>query len=121
MKSKHIKLIFELSFIFILPIIYCSFLYSLTKTYSFNDTGVVEVEKNSFESLNGDTIFSSESPIYKIVDLFYSKLCFNKSFSKSFPFLYDYPCFVLLNFVFWHCIFVLLDFIPHLIRRKEKD
>ena len=121
MKSKHIKLFFELSFIFILPFIMILINYKLKKTYTYN-TDLVSSEVTTFQQDINVYMFKESSPIFKIVDLFYDKLGFQKTvFNYKMPIYYDYPCLVIFNFCFWHCIYVLLDFIPHLIRGKEKE
>ena len=122
MKSKHIKLFFELSFIFILPFIMILINYKVKKNYTYNND-IVSSEVTTFQQDINVYMFKESSPIFKLVDLFYDKLGFQKTvFNYKMPIYYDYPCLVIFNFLFWHCIYVLLDFIPHLVsNRKDKD
>lgn len=119
--EKKIKVIFEMCFIFLVPLILLCINLHIQKDFVYDNNGNYESSDFSFEFDNLNFINSS-NPIIQIEELFEDNIGIDKT-NHVIVFINYYNALWVLMFLIWHLVYVVFDGIVHILhcvgRRKD--
>lgn len=111
--EKNIKIIFEMCFIFLVPLILLCVNLNIHKDYVYDSSGNFESSDFSFD-LDNLNFISSSNPIIQIQELFEDNIGIDKT-NSIIVFINYYNALWVLMFLIWHLVYIVFDGIVHIL------